>query len=120
MRHFLFGPRQEALAVIFEELFQQLGGQMFSQQGFLLAADIVVDQRQLQFIQLPALAQQVAIDPDLRPVQMTMIVWHAAEVAAIGLDLLQPVQLRIVAVGAAAHQQRTEAAAQADFSFISS
>jgi hypothetical protein len=39
-------------------------------------------------------------------VQVAVVVGHASELAAVGLDFLDQVLVRVVAVGAAAHVQR--------------
>ena len=77
-----------------------------------VAADVKVDQRQCQRRQAQLLAQQMAIDPRLRPVQCTVVGRHGSQIALEGLDLVEPPRRGVVAIGPAAHHQVAEAARQ--------
>ncbi|CAM5580660.1 hypothetical protein SSTU70S_03028 [Stutzerimonas stutzeri] len=116
--HLLLGPGEEARALRLEELAQLVGAVTFDQQRFLLAEHVEIHQRQLDFRQSARLAEQPAVDLGLRPMQQAMVGRLAGEVAAEGLDLLQAVALRIVAIGPTAHGERTERAFQGDFALV--
>jgi hypothetical protein len=91
VRQLLLGPGQEVAAARLEELAQRFGGMRFDEAGFLLAGDVEVHQRQVQFGQPARLAQEPAIDLGLRPVQVAVVGGLPRQVAAMRLDLFQPV-----------------------------
>ncbi|MNQ49118.1 hypothetical protein D3C85_630140 [compost metagenome] len=62
MGQLLFGPGDKALALLLEEDLQVAGPVALGEQGFLLAADIEVDQRQFDLRQRLLLAEQPAVD----------------------------------------------------------
>jgi hypothetical protein len=64
------------------------------------------------------LADQPAVDPRLGPVQRALVGALAGQVAAVGLDLFQPVGGRVPAVGAAAHPQRAEVGRQRHLALV--
>ena len=80
-----------------------------------VAADVEVDQRQRQRRQAPLLAQQMAIDPRLCPVQRPVVGRHGCQLALEGLDLVEPLRRGVVAIGPAAHLQVAEACRQRQF-----
>lgn len=82
-----------------------VGVVMLTDHGLAVAVDVQIDQRHVDRRQLPRLAQQPGVDLGLGPVQLAVIVRLAGEVAAVGLDLFQPVACRVVAIGTAAHPQ---------------
>lgn len=55
-------------------LLERVGREQLAQQRFLLAANVKVDQRQPQLGQVPLLAQQPAVNLDLGPVQLPVVV----------------------------------------------
>ena len=118
VRQLLLGPVEEQRAMLLEEQAQRLGRAFFVQDGFLLAGDIEIHERHAQHGQVQLLAQQVAIDARLRPVQLAVVGGHGVQFAPVGLDFFQLAPRRVVAIGAAPHAQRPEVAAQADFTLI--
>ncbi|MNP09769.1 hypothetical protein D3C76_1018860 [compost metagenome] len=112
------GPGQEALALGFEEGAQGIGTVVFADQRLAVVVDVQVHQRYLDGGQLPRLAQEPGIDLGLGPVQLAMVGRLARQVAAVGLDLLQAVGDRVVAVGTAAHLQALVMAFEGDFRLI--
>ena len=111
-------PGQKARAQVFEKNLQRPRFVRFDQHRFLPGAHIEVHQRHAQPRQPARLAQQMAVDAGLRPMQRAMMGAHAVERTAIGLDLFELPGLRIEAVGAAAHAQVLVLARQADFGFV--
>ena len=77
----------------------------FHQHGLFLGDHIEIHQRHAQAIQPARLAQQMPIHPRLRPMHGAVVVAHAVQPAAIGLDFFELVGHRVIAVGAAADQQ---------------
>ncbi|MDT4831904.1 hypothetical protein FQZ97_654350 [compost metagenome] len=118
MGQLLFGPGDEALALLLEEGSQVAGPVALGEQGFLLAADIEIDQRQFDLRQRLLLAEQPAVDLELCPMQLPVVGRHALEVAAVGLHFLQAALRRVVAIGATAYPQRTELAAEGQLGLV--
>ena len=118
MRQFLLGPGEKRLALALEEQPQLVGPHPLDEAGLLLAADLQVDQRQFDFLQLPFGAEQPAVDPGLGPVQVPVVGRLQGEVTAVGLDFLQAVRLRIVAIRPAAHLQVAVASAQRHLALV--
>ena len=110
VRHFLLGPVEEQRAMLFEEQAQRLGRALLVHDGFLLADDIEIHERHAQHGQVQLLAQQVAVDARLRPVQLAVVGGHGVQVAPVGLDFFQLAPRRVVAIGAAPHVQGAEVA----------
>ncbi|WP_377705935.1 hypothetical protein [Pseudoduganella sp. UC29_71] len=118
VRHLLLGPGEETAAMQFKEGTQAVRVGVLCEQRLLLAAHVEVHQCQPHRRQPAREAQQMAVNLQLRPVQLAVVVRHARQVAAEGLDFLQLVLLRVVAVRAAAHVQRAESAGQAYFLLV--
>ena len=118
VRQLLPRPDEETAALLGEEGLQLGGRAVFGEDRFLLAGDIEIDQGQFDALQ-PALgAQQRAVDAQLRPVQGAVRGGLAVEPALVGLDLFESLALGIKAIGAAAHQQFFERAAEAHFALV--
>ena len=118
VRGFLRGPVAKAPAALLEKVLQRCGGVPLGQHRLVLRRHVEVHQRQLDLGQTALRAQQRAVDLHLRPVQCAAVGGHRVQIAAKGLDLLDAPALRVVAVGAAAHGQAVELAADADFGFV--
>ncbi|MNM59535.1 hypothetical protein D3C81_707900 [compost metagenome] len=118
VRHFLFGPVEEQRAMLLEEGTQRPGRAFLVHERFLLARDIEIHERHAQHGQVQLLAQQVAIDARLRPVQLAVVGGHGVQVAPVCLDFFQLAPRRVVAIGAAPHVQGSEVAGQADFALV--
>ena len=118
MGQFLFGPAHETLALPGEQRGQFLAAAGFLQHRFLLAANVEIHQRQVDLRQPFLLAHQVAIDAQLRPVQVAMIVGQAGKLAAIGLHFFQQLAPGIVAVGPTPHVQRAVLCRQRHFALV--
>ena len=118
VRHFLFGPLDKATAQQVKEVLEFNGGKYIDKDRFFLAGDIKIDQCQFDMGAIKFLALQMTVYFGLRPVQCAVIVGHRAKIAAKSFDLLQPVQLWIITIGAAAHMQRPETAFQAEFPLV--
>ena len=113
VREFAVGPGQETLAQGLEEFTQRLrAASLVQRRRLLLRADVEVDQRDGQRRQVELLAQQVAVDLGLGPVQLAVVVWHPVDVAAVGLDLFEQQQLRVIAVGTTPNAELAVFAAQ--------
>ncbi|VFT57010.1 Uncharacterised protein [Pseudomonas aeruginosa] len=84
VREFLLGPGEKRLALGFEEDPQVVGALALDETRFLVAADLQVDQRQFDFLQLPFGAEQPAVDPGLGPVQVPVVGRLQGEVATVG------------------------------------
>ncbi|MNH11283.1 hypothetical protein D3C79_707920 [compost metagenome] len=115
----LFGPVQEDRALAVEVLLKLQRTAALFDQGLAVAVDIQVHQGQVDFAELTLLAEQPAIDSGLGPVQLPMIIRLARQVAAVGLDFLQAIELRVIAVGPAAHLQGAKLPFKADLSLES-
>ncbi|MNZ81084.1 hypothetical protein D3C78_997410 [compost metagenome] len=114
----LFCPAQEHRALGIEELFERLSTAVLFDQGLGIAVDIQVHQRQVDVGQLALLTKQPAIDLGLGPVQLPMVVGLARQVAAVGFDFFQAVQLRVVAICPAPHLQGRKLPLKADLGLI--
>ncbi|MNJ56445.1 hypothetical protein D3C77_519910 [compost metagenome] len=114
----LLRPVQKQRALGVEELFKHLRTAVLFNQGLGIAVDIQVHQRQIDVGQLALLTEQPTIDLGLGPVQLSMIVGLTRQVATVGLDFLQAVQLRVIAICPAAHVQVSKLPLKADFSLI--
>ena len=116
--HLATRPFQEGTALGLEELLERRGVDVLDQYRLLAARHVEVDQRDPQPVERQLLAHEPAVHPGLRPVQMAMIGGHGGEVAAMGLDLLELLKLRVVAVRPAPHAQRAEGAGEADLGLV--
>ena len=91
----------------------QFGGRTFlHQHGLLCAADLEIDQRQLDPLKTALLTQQMTVDPCLGPMQCPMMGAHAVKPAPVGLDLFELLLDGIKAIGPAANLQLFEPAAE--------
>lgn len=88
---FGFRPTHEGFAVGGEVLFQLCSRLLFFENGLAFAADVEVHQGQLYLGQVLLLAQQPAVDAQLRPMEGTVVFRHAVEVAPVGFEFLQTV-----------------------------
>ncbi len=96
----------EALAQVLEHgSAAQRAVALFAQHGFAPLPMSKYTSARLTCVQAALLAQQVAVDAHLGPVQVAVVVGHGLEGAAVGLDFFEQVLRRVVAVGAAAHEQ---------------
>jgi hypothetical protein len=118
MRGLALGPADEARALFGEERGERLGAQRFRQHRFALGHDVEIDERDVDFGEAARRAHQMRIDLRLRPVQRAMVGRHRVEAAAVGLDLLEAVRDRVVAVRTPAHGQRAPRAGERDFGFV--
>ena len=84
----------------------------------LLAAHIKVHQRHGDGRQGQLLAQQMAIHLGLGPVQQPVVGGLARQITAKGFDLVQPLGIGVVAVGAAPHLQVLILARQRQLSLV--
>ena len=89
MLEFLSRPRQKRVAQVREERLQLVRVERFDEDRFFLAADLEVNERDLELLQPELPAEQGAVHLCLRPVQRTMVRRHALELAPVGLDFLQ-------------------------------
>ena len=78
---------------------------MLDQRGFLGAGNVKVNQRQIDVAYALVLAQQPAVNFDLRPMQRALVARHVVQVAPVGFDLFQLVARWVVTVGTATHAQ---------------
>jgi hypothetical protein len=99
-------PGGKVPALLLEKGLQRSGLARLHEDGLLACVDVVVDQRQRHLLQAQLAADQRAVDPGLRPVQLAVVVRHMGQVATVGLDLFQAPGHGVPAVGAAAHAQR--------------
>ena len=118
VRHLLLRPMQQLAALPFEIGLQILCRPVLAEHDFIARGDVEVDEREVDFVQPLFLAEQPAVDLYLRPVQRAMIAGHALEVALVGLDLLELVEVGVVAVGAAAHEDVAELPGQRDLGLV--
>ncbi|MNN26961.1 hypothetical protein D3C81_1404820 [compost metagenome] len=114
----LLRPGDEAPALQGEEGLQLRCGEGFAKHAFLLRQHIEIDDRQLDLVQPLALAEQPAIHLHLRPVQQAVVFRDAGDVAAVGLDLLEEVLPRVIAIGAAADHQARPGADQGQLGLV--
>ena len=118
VREFPLGPRDETAALVFEQRGEVGAGAGLAQHGFLLGADVEVDERQVDLVHPELLAHQVPVDAQLGPGQAQVIVGDARELAAVRLDLFDQVAVGVVAVGPSAHVQRAPVARQRHFAAV--
>ena len=118
MRRLALGPADETRALLGEERREFGRPQRLRQHRLALGHDVEIDERDVDFLEAARVAHQVRVDLRLRPVQRTVIGRHCVEAAAIGLDFLETVCHRVVAVRAAAHGERAPGARQRDFGFV--
>src|SRR6185437_12680305 len=111
-------PVQESLAVIGEQSFELLGVVYLDAYGLRLACNIEVHERQLNLLQGPCAAQKSSVDPQLRPMQGTMALGNSLHGAPVGLEFLQPIRGRVVAIGTAAYAQLAVVALERDLCLI--
>jgi hypothetical protein len=105
-------PGGKTPALLLEEGLQRCGLARLDKHSLLTGVDLVIDQRQCHLLQAQLAADQRAVDPGLRPVQLAVVVRHLGQVATVGLDLFQAPGHGIPAVGPAAHAQRPPVARQ--------
>lgn len=101
----LVGPGQEALALVGKKRFQLIGAGFAGQPGFLTAGNLQVHQRQRDMRKAPFGTEQRAVHFHLRPVQRPLVIRHARQATAMGLDLFDTVARHIETIGAARHAQ---------------
>ncbi|MNY11180.1 hypothetical protein D3C86_1441950 [compost metagenome] len=118
MGDFLFGPLQEPRAMSFEELLQLGGVERLDQAGFLFADDVEVHQSQIDLRQIQFPAHQPAVDFHLGPMQLAVVGRLFAQVAAVGLDLLQAVLPGVIAIRPALDRQGLILALKGDFALV--
>ncbi len=118
MGQLLARPGEKARALQGEVLSQIGRRPGFGKDGLGATADVEIDQRQGQPRQLAGLAEQMAIDLGLGPMQVTMVAGLAVQAAPVGLDLFQAIGSGVEAIGATAHLQVLEVALQADLALI--
>ncbi|MNQ94510.1 hypothetical protein D3C85_1100300 [compost metagenome] len=118
MGDFLFGPLQEPRAMSFEELLQLGGVERLDQAGFLFADDVEVHQSQIDLRQIQFPAHQPAVDFHLGPMQLTVVGRLFAQVAAVGLDLLQAVLPGVIAIRPALDRQGLILALKGNFALV--
>src|SRR3990172_4300344 len=86
---------------------------------FFLRGEVEVHQGQVQLGEAARLAEQPAVDLGLGPVQGPVVGRLPGQITATRLDLFEPAQGGVVAIGPASYNERTELAAQADLCFVS-
>ena len=111
-------PIQVARAQRLKVRLQVGGGVGFDQLGLLPRAGLHVDQRHLQALQPPSLAQQVAVHARLRPVQGALVGAHPVELAPVGLDLFELLAGSVKPVGPPTHCELLEQATQRHLGLI--
>jgi hypothetical protein len=84
----------------------------------LFSCDVEIHERQTNFAQLSRATQKPPIDAQLCPVQGAMIRGDATDVAAVSLKLLQLARVRIIAICAAANDERSVVSREIHFRFI--
>ena len=105
MRGFSIGPLQIALAKRFKKNLQCHGVVGLGDDGFPLAGDVEIHQRDLHAVQLQLLAQQPRIHLGLRPVKLAVVIGQFFDTAPVGFDLFKPLEFWVVAIGPAANLQ---------------
>ena len=100
------------VALRLEVLAQILRGATLGKHCFPLGANIKVHQRHVDVGQLLLHAQQPAIHLGLCPVQKTVRRWLVVEPALEGLDLVDALLVRVIAIGPPAHLQTLVLACQ--------
>ena len=119
MRLFLHRPIEKSFALLDKEDFQFASAVRLREQRFLLTADVEVHQRDRKSVESACAAQQMSIHQRLRPMQRAMIVGHALEIAAMRLDLFEPVAPPDRSrPRPPAHGQLAMCAGQRDFGFV--
>ena len=110
-----FGPGQKSLALGFK-VQQQIGSAVpLGEHCLLLCADIEIHQSDVDMAPPLLLAQQPAVDARLRPVQQAVRRRLAVEPSFKGLHLVESLQHRVKAIGAAPHMQCFVMPRQGDF-----
>ena len=84
----------------------------------LLACNVEIHQRQTDVAAASRFTEKPSVDAQLRPVQRAMIGRNAIDVAAIGLELLQLVCLRIIAIRASADVEQAVVSREGQFPLI--
>jgi len=84
---FLFSPAQKQLALLIEEVFQFSGCEVVAEGMLGVTHHVEIHHRQFQLFQLKLLAEQPAVDLDLRPMQQPVVGRNAADIATVGFDL---------------------------------
>ncbi len=118
MRQLLLRPAEEYRALSFEERLQRGRTERLANQGFLLADNVEIHQRQRHALKLQALAKQPAVDLHLRPVQLTVVGRHRVEFTAIGLHLFQLIATSVIAVRPAPYRQLAIIATQRQLGLV--
>ena len=118
VRCLLLRPGEEGRAALRQDLVQLVGAEDLPQFNFGLARDIEVDERQGDFGQATAAAEERAVGLQLRPMQLPPVFRDVVRVSADGLDLLQAAAPRVIAVGAAANAQSAHGGLQRDLGLV--
>lgn len=84
---FLFSPAQKQLALLIEEVFQFNGCEVVAEGMLGVTHHVEIHHSQFQLFQLKLLAEQPAVDLDLRPMQQPVVGRNAADIATVGFDL---------------------------------
>ena len=84
---FLFSPAQKQLALLIEEVFQFSGCEVVAEGMLGVTHHVEIHHSQFQLFQLKLLAEQPAVDLDLRPMQQPVVGRNAADIATVGFDL---------------------------------
>ena len=84
---FLFSPAQKQLALLIEEVFQFSGCEVVAEGMLGVTHHVELHHSQFQLFQLKLLAEQPAVDLDLRPMQQPVVGRNAADIATVGFDL---------------------------------
>ncbi|KPY82798.1 Uncharacterized protein ALO94_05548 [Pseudomonas syringae pv. spinaceae] len=118
VRQLLPRPAEEYRALLLEKPSQGRSAERLTNQGFLLADNVEIHQRQRHFFKLQTLAEQPAVHLHLRPMQLTVVGGHGVQLAAIGFHFFQLVAACAVAVCPAPHRQLMVIAAQRQLGLI--
>ncbi len=118
VNQFLFSPVQKAFALVIEVCLERPCLLGFVQHNFFFAYDIEVHQGKADPRQAQLLAQQPAVNSDLCPVELTMIIRHHAEFAPKRFDFFQLIQGWIKPIGSSTNKQVLILAAETDFHLI--
>ncbi|MOA35470.1 hypothetical protein D3C78_1569200 [compost metagenome] len=102
----------------FEEWLQLGGFEKLDQAGLLFADDIEIHQCQIDPCQIQFAAHQPAVDFHLGPMQLTVVGRLFAQVAAVGLDLLQAVLPGVITIRPALDRQGLILALEGDFALV--
>src|ERR1700761_1300176 len=98
MSGLLVSPADEALTVLQEVAFERGGRMPLGEDGLTFGDNVEVDQRELDLLQRALATEQGAVDPQLRPMQGTVIARDALQVAAIGFEFLELVGRGVIAI----------------------